>query len=121
MTVKEERLWGEYEVLKHSYGEYKIKILRIDPDKSISLQYHLHRSEIWTVLRGAGQAKINGVKKFILEGDTIVVPTGVTHKLTNVGKIDLIILEAQRGSWCGEDDIIRLDGKVMPPEKLPEE
>ena len=115
------RPWGEYEDLKHSYGEYKIKILTLEPSKSISLQYHLHRSEIWTVLRGAGQAKINGAKKFILEGDTVVVPLGVIHKLTNVGKIDLVILEAQIGSYCEEDDIVRFPTEVVKPEELPEE
>ena len=115
------RPWGEYEDLKQSYGEYKIKILTLEPSKSISLQYHLHRSEIWTVLRGAGQTKINGAKKLILEGDTVVVPLGVIHKLTNVGKIDLVILEAQIGLYCEEDDIVRFPTEVVKPEELPEE
>ena len=72
---------------------------------------HLHRKEIWTVLHGAGKAKIGGEKKIILEGDTVTVPVGVVHKLSNPGKTKLIILESQMGSYCEEDDIVRLEEK----------
>ena len=100
---------------------YKIKIITIEPDQSISLQYHLHRKEIWTVLHGAAKARIGEEKRFLLEGDTVTVPVGVVHKLTNVGKTRLVILEAQMGSYCKEDDIIRLDRKVVEPKNIPEE
>ena len=90
---------------------YKIKTITIEPGKSISLQYHLHRKEIWTVLHGAGKAKIGGEKRIILEGDTVTVPVGVVHKLSNPGKTKLIILESQMGSYCEEDDIVRLEEK----------
>ena len=117
-NIKVDRPWGNYRVIDKGAGfyaksstMYKIKIITIEPDQSISLQYHLHRSEIWTVLHGSGRAKIGGEKTILLEGDTIDVPVGVTHKLTNIGKVRLVILETQRGSYCEEDDIIRLEEK----------
>ena len=90
-SFKVDRPWVNYSVIDNGSGFYaksstlyKIKIITIEPDKSISLQYHLHRSEIWTVLHGSGRAKIGGEKTILLEGDTVSVPVGVTHKLTNI-------------------------------------
>ena len=112
------RPWGQYQVIDQGFGfyaasshMYKIKTITIEPGKSISLQYHLHRKEIWTVLHGAGKAKIGSEKRIILEGDTVTVPVGVVHKLSNPGKTKLIILESQMGSYCEEDDIVRLEEK----------
>jgi mannose-1-phosphate guanylyltransferase len=31
-----------------------------------------------------------------------------THRLSNVGKDELILIEVQCGSYLGEDDIVRL-------------
>ena len=124
------RPWGQYQVIDQGFGfyaasshMYKIKTITIEPGKSISLQYHLHRKEIWTVLHGAGKAKIGGEKRIILEGDTVTVPVGVVHKLSNPGKTKLIILESQMGSYCEEDDIVRLNKptEVVTPDQLPEE
>ena len=33
---------------------------------------------------------------------------GEIHRLENVGKIPLVIIEAQVGEYVGEDDIVRL-------------
>ena len=34
---------------------------------------------------------------------------GVTHRLTNPGKINLELIEVQTGSYLGEDDIVRIE------------
>jgi mannose-6-phosphate isomerase-like protein (cupin superfamily) len=31
------------------------------------------------------------------------------HRLSNEGKVDLVIIEIQVGSYLGEDDIVRLE------------
>ena len=38
---------------------------------------------------------------------SIYIPLGVKHRLSNLGKIPLILIEVQSGTYLGEDDIIR--------------
>ena len=41
-------------------------------------------------------------------GGTIDVPVGSAHRVKNSGNETLIFIEVQRGSYLGEDDIVRL-------------
>jgi mannose-6-phosphate isomerase-like protein (cupin superfamily) len=34
---------------------------------------------------------------------------GEKHRLTNIGDIELVLVEVQVGDYLGEDDIVRLD------------
>ena len=42
------------------------------------------------------------------------MPIGSRHRLENPGKIDLELIEVQTGSYLGEDDIVRIDGRLSP-------
>ena len=42
-----------------------------------------------------------------LENESVYIPLGCKHRLTNPGKLDLILIEVQSGSYLGEDDILR--------------
>ena len=37
------------------------------------------------------------------------IPKGEKHRLSNMGKDDLVLIEVQVGDYLGEDDIVRLD------------
>ena len=41
--------------------------------------------------------------------NSIYLPIGCEHRLTNPGKINLELIEVQTGSYLGEDDIIRIE------------
>jgi mannose-1-phosphate guanylyltransferase/mannose-6-phosphate isomerase len=43
------------------------------------------------------------------ENESIYLPIGCEHRLTNPGKINLELIEVQTGSYLGEDDIIRVE------------
>ena len=43
------------------------------------------------------------------ESESIYLPIGCLHRLSNPGKIDLELIEVQTGGYLGEDDIVRLD------------
>ena len=102
-----ERPWGTWEVIEEGKG-YKIKRLTIQPYQSISLQYHNHRSEAWSIVEGFGEV-ILGDKVFrVSAGDSFVVPKKVTHKITAISKTPLIAIEVQLGEITQEDDIVRL-------------
>lgn len=111
------RSWGKWRVLRDSpLGGYKIKELVIDPGESISLQYHDHRSEIWTILHGRGTLRVDDVLVGISAPDTVLIHRGAVHKATNTGEDLLLILETQLGEIRSERDIVRLpeDGAPLP-------
>lgn len=103
-----ERKWGKYEILK-IMDNYQVKILYIDIDKSISLQRHLHRSEHWVIISGVGQCIIGDNKIELLTGMSVDINVGEIHKIQNIGKVPLLVLELQLGEYLGEDDIIRFE------------
>lgn len=109
-----ERPWGRYKELARGDG-YQVKELIVDPGKSLSDQYHLHRSEHWVVLEGVGHIKQGGTRSiedrefFIVEGESVYIRPTQTHKLTNPGEIPLRLVEIWAGDILSEDDIVRLD------------
>jgi mannose-6-phosphate isomerase len=44
----------------------------------------------------------------ISAGEAIDIPIGAAHRVENPGNEDLIFIEVQRGTYLGEDDIVRL-------------
>ena len=68
---------------------------------------HHHRAEHWIVVNGTAKVEIDGNINLLGENESIYVPLGCKHRLTNPGKLDLILIEVQCGDYLGEDDIIR--------------
>jgi len=101
------RPWGKFEILLDSI-ECKVKKITVDPYKSLSYQYHLKRSEHWTVVSGQAEVILDGIKSVHNVGESIVIPVNVKHSLANNQKEILIIIEVQYGTYYGEDDIIRV-------------
>lgn len=104
------RPWGSYEIIKEREG-YKIKILTIFPHQEISMQYHTQRSEYWTVVEGIASVIVDEFVDDVASLESIYVPVGSQHKITNNTDEDLVILEIQQGSYLGEDDIVRISDK----------
>lgn len=104
----EERPWGSWHVIDVGPG-YKIKRIHVKPGSRLSLQTHQYRSEHWVVVFGVATAIIDDVKRTAGPGDSVDVPRGAQHRLSNEGVEDLVIVEVQHGAYTGEDDIVRLD------------
>ena len=102
------RPWGTYETLIEDKG-YKVKKIVVKPDKRLSLQKHFHRNEHWIVVSGTAEVEV-GDEKFILRpNESTYIKMGEKHRLSNPGKIPLVIIEVQVGEYTGEDDIIRIE------------
>jgi mannose-1-phosphate guanylyltransferase/mannose-6-phosphate isomerase len=108
------RQWGAYRVLSKG-TRHKIKRLEVSPGCSLSLQYHMHRSEHWVIVSGTAKVlvynhgeEITVREKLVHEGESVFVPKGYLHRLENPGKIPLEIIEVQIGEYVGEDDIVRV-------------
>jgi mannose-6-phosphate isomerase-like protein (cupin superfamily) len=100
------RPWGYFTNLHEDAG-YKVKKIVVSPDSRLSLQSHKHRKEHWVVVNGEAIVTLDTTEKKLTSGDYIFIPQGSVHRLQNVGKTDLILVEVQLGSYLGEDDIIR--------------
>ena len=57
MNYKEQRPWGEFENLLDS-EICKVKQIIIKPGQAPSYQYHFKRSEVWVLIQGEGELKI---------------------------------------------------------------
>jgi len=103
------RPWGYYKTLEEG-DNYKVKQLYIRPGKRISLQYHYHRSENWTVVNGIAEV-IKGDDTITLKpSESIYIPATIHHRLYNPSKVKpLTVIEVQTGEYLGEDDIIRIE------------
>jgi len=72
---------------------------------------HHHRTEHWIVVTGTAEVEIDTKKLIIGENRSIYIPLGSSHRLSNPGKIPLILIEVQSGAYLEEDDIVRFEDK----------
>lgn len=102
------RPWGYYTVLQRGEG-FLIKMIQVNPQAKLSLQMHYHRSEHWVVLSGIAKVRRGDEEVFLNPGDSIDIAATAKHSLSNPGKVDLKIIEVQKGSYLEEDDIVRFE------------
>ena len=107
-TSKVHRPWGSFTSIMK--GEtWQVKKLVINPKESLSLQMHKYRSENWVVVQGIAKVEINNKVSSLNVNESIYVPMGAKHRLSNPYENILILIEVQSGSYLGEDDIIRFE------------
>ena len=104
------RPWGNYTTIIKGES-WQVKKLVINPMESLSLQMHKFRSEHWVVVQGTAKVEINNKISLLNENESIYVPIGAKHRLSNPFKNLLEIIEIQCGTYLGEDDIIRFEDK----------
>ena len=102
------RPWGTYTVLEDKPG-YKIKKIMVKPGKRLSLQKHFHRNEHWVVVSGTATVRVEDKTYIVRENESTYIKSGEIHRLENLGKIPIVLIEAQVGSYTGEDDIVRIE------------
>lgn len=99
------RSWGKYTLLTEG-KDYRVRKVEMNPGKSLTMQMHYHRSEHWTVISGTGKITIDDRESIFTENQSTYIPMGVKHKLSNPGKISLVIIEVQSGKYINDDDIV---------------
>ncbi|WP_244266921.1 mannose-1-phosphate guanylyltransferase/mannose-6-phosphate isomerase [Polycladidibacter stylochi] len=104
--VRKYRPWGWSEEIAHG-DRFKVHSLMIKSGQEMSLQRHMHRAEHWVVVNGTLEIIINDKITLITENQSVYVPLGASHKLSNPGKIPVRMIEIQSGSYIAEDDIFR--------------
>lgn len=106
------RPWGSYESLVKS-NRFQVKRIIVKPGEQLSLQKHFHRAEHWIVVEGSAEIQIGCESHFVTENQSVYIPAGEVHRLTNPGRIPLVVIEVQSGAYLGEDDIVRLEDKYL--------
>lgn len=106
MIYKEDRPWGSFEVLYEEEG-MKLKRITVKPGKRLSLQSHNQRSENWLVIAGSAVVTLDNKTIYLLENQTVFIPKEAQHRVENKEDRDLVFVEVQRGTYLGEDDIVR--------------
>ena len=102
------RPWGSYESVLLG-DRFQVKRICVRPGGVLSLQKHYHRAEHWVVVEGTALVHRDGEDILLRENESIFLPLGCVHRLTNPGKVTLHLIEVQSGAYLGEDDIVRLD------------
>jgi mannose-6-phosphate isomerase len=103
----DERPWGNFTVLDEGEG-YKVKRIEVLPGKRLSYQKHARRAEHWFIVQGIAKVTLDDREFKLSAGEYIDIPVGAAHRIENPGDVKLIFIEAQRGDYLGEDDIVRL-------------
>ncbi len=102
------RPWGTFTVLDEGHN-YKVKRIEVLPGKRLSYQKHHRRAEHWMVVEGEAKVTLNDREIVLRTGDTVDIPVEAAHRIENpLDKGMLVFIEIQRGSYLGEDDIVRL-------------
>lgn len=105
---KDHRPWGWFESLVIG-DRFQVKRIHVHPGAALSLQSHHHRSEHWIVVEGTAKVTVEDEVKLVTENQSIYVPLGAVHRMENPGKVPMVLIEVQTGSYFGEDDIIRYE------------
>ncbi|WP_300039426.1 mannose-1-phosphate guanylyltransferase/mannose-6-phosphate isomerase [uncultured Roseobacter sp.] len=105
---KDHRPWGWFESLV--IGErFQVKRIVVHPGAALSLQSHHHRAEHWIVVEGTAKVTIGESEQLVSENQSVYIPLGAKHRMENPGKVPMVLIEVQTGSYLGEDDIIRYE------------
>jgi mannose-1-phosphate guanylyltransferase/mannose-6-phosphate isomerase len=102
------RPWGWFESLVIG-DRFQVKRIVVHPGGSLSLQSHHHRSEHWIVVQGTARVTVDQEVKLVTENQSVYIPLGSVHRMENPGKVPMVLIEVQTGSYLGEDDIIRYE------------
>jgi mannose-1-phosphate guanylyltransferase/mannose-1-phosphate guanylyltransferase/mannose-6-phosphate isomerase len=105
---KDHRPWGWFESLVVG-NRFQVKRIVVHPGAALSLQSHHHRSEHWIVVEGTARVTIDDTVRLVTENQSVYIPLGAVHRMENPGKVDMVLIEVQTGSYLGEDDILRYE------------
>lgn len=105
---RDHRPWGWFETLALS-SRFQVKRIVVHPGAALSLQSHHHRSEHWIVVEGTAKVTVDDTVRLVTENQSVYIPLGAKHRMENPGKVPMVLIEVQTGSYLGEDDIIRYE------------
>lgn len=104
------RQWGTYEILEET-SYFKVRKVTLYPGKTHSLHKHDLRSEQWIVARGVATITLGRETKEYREKDSVYIPIGVEHSVSNYEEEDLVIIEVAIGKMLSDEDSVTIAEK----------
>jgi mannose-6-phosphate isomerase len=105
-VYSEDRPWGKFEKF-HENKPCTVKLIYVNPNSRLSLQYHNKRSEFWKVVFGTAYLQLDDSSLVLKEGQTIEIPSKARHRV-EAKETKCVILEISYGNF-DENDIVRLE------------
>jgi mannose-1-phosphate guanylyltransferase len=109
----EEKRWGTSRVLDYSLGEEGgvvretvTRKVEIYAGKHTSVHLHYRTAELWTVISGTGEYRLDGEIHPLSVGDSLRISAGEEHAIRATTTLTLIQIES--GGSPGEEDIMRI-------------
>lgn len=102
----EERPWGKFEQFCHN-EPVTVKIITVNPNSKLSLQYHYHRDEFWRIVAGSGQIVLGDETIDVKKGDEFFIPKVTKHRMMTTDAV-MEVLEVSFGVF-DENDNVRLE------------
>ncbi len=102
------RPWGWFQSLVIG-DRFQVKRIVVKPGGILSLQSHHHRAEHWIVVAGTARVTVDDQVQLVSENKSVFIPLGAIHRMENPGKVPMVLIEVQTGTYLGEDDIIRYE------------
>lgn len=104
------RQWGTYEILEET-SYFKVRKVTLYPGKTHNLHKHDLRSEQWIVARGVATITLGRETKEYREKDSVYIPIGVEHSISNYEDEELVIIEVSIGDVFSEEDSVTIAGQ----------
>jgi mannose-6-phosphate isomerase-like protein (cupin superfamily) len=79
--------WG----LSTDDSQVSIARARVEPGVTTKAHHLDGIQEIYLITKGKGKVDVDGIESTeVSEGDVVVIPPGVSQRITNIGKTDLL-------------------------------
>ena len=105
-AIEVEKPWGRFEQYTHNVPS-TVKVITVQQNASLSLQYHHRRDELWVVLDAGARIELGDTVLRPRAGDKVFIPRTTSHRLSAGDSGPVRILEVTFGKF-DEEDIVRL-------------
>jgi len=78
----------------------------LPPGATTQAHYHPLAEEIYYILRGTGEMRLEEEGREVGTGDAIAIPPGLRHQIRNTGGIDLVFLCCCAPGYEHEDTVM---------------
>src|SRR5436853_323784 len=95
-------------IVRGEGANFKVKRIEVLSGMRLSYQKHAQRAEHWVVVQGTAKVTLDDRDIIVTTGQAIDIAIGSAHRVENASDELLVFIEVQRGSYLGEDDIVRL-------------
>lgn len=90
----------------HTIANQSLAEATLPPDRATAPHYHSKTEEIYYLLRGTGEMRIETETRRVGPGDAVAIAPGARHQIVNVGATDLVFLCCCAPAYTHEDTFL---------------